>query len=104
METAEKAKSPSFPDGIGHRRTAGDVRARKLYFSSLSAFRSNLLDAADLADSGVRDELLAFLRNVDAIAPNSEKLDAAATQPAGDRPALCGRALAQAAGNGRGMR
>lgn len=64
--------------GIADRRAAPDIRSRELYFHSLAAFRNNLLDAADLAGGGIRGELLGFLRVLDAAAPTSEHLDAAA--------------------------
>lgn len=102
------ATSPSWPEGIGHipseavgRAAAGDVRARKLYFRSLAAFRSNILDAADLGP-GVREALLGFLRAVDAVAPTSDQLDAVAGASAPAR--LSERRAVELSGNGLGLR
>lgn len=87
-ETAEKTLrgdevyvSPRLAHAAQRCATAGDVRGRRLYLDSLAAFRSNLMDAADLGP-GVRDELLAFLRGMDAIAPTSASLDAAMARKA----------------------
>lgn len=64
-------------DIIRHPLSAADeIKARRIYFPALAAFRSNLLDAADLS-AACREELLALLRKVEASAPTSESWDAA---------------------------
>jgi hypothetical protein len=61
------------------RGAATEIRARKLYFGAMAAFRSNLLDAADLTPA-FREHLLAFLRQVDAMAPTQAEWDEAMAQ------------------------
>lgn len=71
-KAAEKITSPSFPKGA----PASEIRARRIYFNAMAAFRSNLLDAADLSPA-FRDRLLTFLRQVDADAPTQAEWDSA---------------------------
>lgn len=79
-DVAEKVRrgevSPGVAFGALRCATADDIRARRFYLDAMAAFRSNMLDAADRGP-GIREELLTFLRAVDAIAPTSTSLDAA---------------------------
>jgi hypothetical protein len=81
-DIAERVKRGEVSPGVAHGAqrcaTAGDVRGRRLFLQSLSAFRSNILDAADLSP-GCREQMLAFLREVDALAPTSGSFDRAMT-------------------------
>jgi hypothetical protein len=74
------AQSPAVAARAAARRGAAtEFRARRLYAGAMAAFRSNLLDAADLSPA-FRDRLLAFLRKVDAEAPTQAEWDAAMQQ------------------------
>jgi hypothetical protein len=106
MPSTDKLVSQSFPKGAIVRGAATEFRARRLFTSAMAAFRSNLLDAADLSPA-FRDQLLSFLRQVDAQAPTMAEWDKAMAEPvttsSAEQRELSFRELLAAAGNGRGM-
>lgn len=63
---------------------ATEFRARRLYNESLAAFKSNLLDAADLSPA-FRDNIYAFLKQLDATAPTLTQWDEAMAEKAGNQ-------------------
>jgi hypothetical protein len=79
-DIAERVKrgevSPGVAYGAQRCATASDIRARRLYLDALAAFRSNVQDAADLGPA-IREDLLSFLRTVDAHTPTSASMDEA---------------------------
>lgn len=74
--------SPRLKLGAERCGAATEFRARRLFLESMAAFRSNLLDCADLSDA-FREQLHAFLRTVEGEAPTLNQWDAAMSAKAG---------------------
>lgn len=85
-KTAEKITagraSPYLRAAAARCAPASEIRARRIFFPALAAFKSNCLDAADLSPA-CRDELLALIRVVEANAPSQTSWDNALVQRAG---------------------
>lgn len=103
---SEKLTSQSFPEGAQCRGAATEFRARRLFYRSLSAFRSNILDAADLSPA-FRKQLLRYLHHVDTHAPKQAEWDMAMAEPAPETPSeprsMSLHEMIAAAGSGRSM-
>jgi hypothetical protein len=78
------AGTPQITHAANRCATVGDIKARRIFFPALAAFRSNILDAADLSEAG-RDSLLKLLRAVDANCPTSTSWDEAMVKTAAER-------------------
>lgn len=74
--------SPRLKFGAARCGAATEFRARRLFMDSLAAFRSNMLDSADLSDA-FREQIRTFLRKVEAEAPTLTQWDEAMAEKAG---------------------
>lgn len=76
---AEKVAAGHISAALAHaamrQASESDVRAKRIFFDGLAAFRSNTQDAADLCPAN-RTMLEAFLKVVDACRPTEGSWDA----------------------------
>jgi hypothetical protein len=73
-EKVVRQGSPGVTAAADRCASVSEIKARRIFFPALAAFRSNILDAADLSDA-CRDELKALLEAVDAAAPTTYSWD-----------------------------